>query len=385
MLPSIAQAEPVDAVSAARWSSLVAAIQRLSAAHDLDEIVEIVRVSAREISGADGVTFVLRDEDRCHYVAESAISPLWTGQKFPMSACISGWCMLNGATAVIPDIYADARVPADAYRLTFVKSLVMTPVRVENPIAAIGAYWARYEEPAAETVSLLETLARSTATAIANVQLVASLTASEQTARRQLEIQRLLLEELNHRVKNTLATVQAIAKQTLRRMRDPAAFVAGFEGRLQALSRSHELFTRTTWTGADLAELIQEQLAIGQENAEQIRLCGPKAMLEPQMAQHVGLVLHELATNARKHGALSAPGGRVDISWSLSERPELALRWAEGGGPPVRPPEKTGFGMIMIERGLRHIGAEAKVSFGREGVCCDMLLPLRKAAESPLH
>ena len=385
-LSSASAEPPCDGGLSARWSHLVGAIQRLSCARDLDEIVEIIRVAARDVSGADGVTFVLREGDFCCYVAENAISPLWTGKKFPLSACVSGWCMLNASTAVIPDIYADARVPADAYRLTFVKSLVMTPVRAEAAVAAIGAYWAKCAQPAPETVSLLETLARSTATAIANVQLINSFAASEMMARRQLETQQLLLDELNHRVKNTLATVQAIAKQTLRAAPDPAAFAADFEGRLQALSRAHEVFSRTIWTGVELAELIDEQLAIGHgEVAERIRACGPSVMLAPKIAQHFGLVLHELATNARKHGALSSPGGKVDISWSISaaDASELSLLWRERGGPPVRPPERKGFGSKLIERGLRHIGARAKLTFAPAGACCDVLLPLQDAGKNP--
>ena len=106
------RAEPVaETPPPERWSRLVTAIETLSSARTLDEIVEIVRSTARDIAGADGVTFVLRDGDLCHYVAEDAISPLWAGQRFPISACISGWCMLTGSTAVIPDIYADPRIP----------------------------------------------------------------------------------------------------------------------------------------------------------------------------------------------------------------------------------------------------------------------------------
>ena len=169
-----------------RWLCLAAAIERLSAARSLDEIIEIVRTSAGLIAEADGVTFVLRDGDQCHYVAEKAISPLWTGLRFPMTSCISGWCILNKRTAVIPDIYADPRVPHDAYRRTFVNSLIMAPVRVEEPLGAIGAYWAEKRAPDPETVKLLETLARSASTAMANIQLFSSLVASEAQARQQL-------------------------------------------------------------------------------------------------------------------------------------------------------------------------------------------------------
>ena len=138
-----------------RWLRLVVAIERLSAARSLDEIVEIIRTSAGLIAEADGVSFVLRDGDRCHYVAEKAISPLWAGLRFPMASCLSGWCMLNKCTAVIPDIYADSRVPHDVYRPTFVNSLVMVPIRVEEPLGVIGAYWAEKRAADPETVKLL--------------------------------------------------------------------------------------------------------------------------------------------------------------------------------------------------------------------------------------
>src|SRR5215467_12485878 len=107
---------------------LVATVQELSLARDLDTVMKIVRSAARALTHADGATFVLRDGDRCFYADEDAISPLWKGQRFPMSACISGWVMLNREPAVIEDIYADPRIPAEAYRPTFVKSLAMVPI-----------------------------------------------------------------------------------------------------------------------------------------------------------------------------------------------------------------------------------------------------------------
>jgi len=121
---------------------LVEAVQQLSLARTVAAIQEIVRHAAREIAWADGATFVLRDKECCFYADEDAISPLWKGQRFPMSACISGWTMLHSEPAVIPDIYRDSRVPIDAYRPTFVRSLVMVPIRTESPIGAIGNYWA---------------------------------------------------------------------------------------------------------------------------------------------------------------------------------------------------------------------------------------------------
>ena len=149
-----------------KWLALVSVVERLSAAEDLQAIIGIVRDAARRVSGADGVTFVLRDGDQCHYVEENAIGPLWKGRRFPLTACISGWCMLNREPAVIPDIYVDPRIPHDAYRPTFVKSLIMAPVRPEAPLGAIGSYWATEREFTPGDLALIEGLARATTAAV---------------------------------------------------------------------------------------------------------------------------------------------------------------------------------------------------------------------------
>jgi signal transduction histidine kinase len=186
------------------WLLLIDAIERLSGAAVLDEVVDIVRGAARRIAGADGATFVLRAGDRCHYVDEDAIGPLWKGQTFPMSACISGWAMLNRQTAVVPDIYADPRIPHDAYRPTFVKSLVMVPVRQDDPLAAIGLYWAHHHRPGADELTRLESLARATATAIANVSLRGSLSQAAEAAQAQAAEIRSLYEQTRREQDNRL-------------------------------------------------------------------------------------------------------------------------------------------------------------------------------------
>lgn len=154
---------------------LVEIVTQLSLARSLDAIVDIVKTAARQLNGADGATFVLRDGDLCHYVAEDAIGPLWQGKRFPLRACISGWAMAERQAAVVPDIYADPRIPVDAYRPTFVKSLVMVPIRAEAPIGAIGNYWARPHEASADEVSLIQALADSTSLALENLELYQSL------------------------------------------------------------------------------------------------------------------------------------------------------------------------------------------------------------------
>ncbi len=154
---------------------LVAVIHALAQVRTLDEIMKIVRRAARDLSGADGATFVLRDNGFCYYADEDAIGPLWKGKRFPLTSCISGWSMLNKQPVAIPDIYQDSRIPIDAYRPTFVKSLVMVPIHQSAPVGAIGTYWADEHQAEPEQISLLQALADTTAVAIENVNLFNSL------------------------------------------------------------------------------------------------------------------------------------------------------------------------------------------------------------------
>lgn len=163
------------AVLGTQTARLITAIQELSLARSLEEISAIVRSAARFLTGADGATFVLRDGEQCHYADEDAIAPLWKGKRFPMSACISGWVMLNRQAAVIEDIYADPRIPTDAYRPTFVKSLAMVPIRTIAPVGAIGNYWASPRRPTESELALLVALADSTSIAMENVAVYSEL------------------------------------------------------------------------------------------------------------------------------------------------------------------------------------------------------------------
>ncbi|KFE66129.1 ATP-binding protein [Hyalangium minutum] len=150
---------------------LISVVQELSLAHDLPSIMTIVKRAARELTGADGATFVLRDGPYCYYADEDAVGPLWKGKRFPLETCISGWSMLHRQAAIIEDIYVDPRIPTDAYAPTFVKSLVMVPIRTVSPVGAIGNYWARKRLASPEEVRLLAALADSTSVAMENVQL----------------------------------------------------------------------------------------------------------------------------------------------------------------------------------------------------------------------
>lgn len=150
---------------------LVATVERLAGAKSELEVADIVRTAARALTGADGVSVVLKKKDRVHYVDEDAVGPLWKGQDFPIEACISGWAILHRETVVIEDITGDPRIPLAAYQPTFVKSLAMAPVGLPNPIAAIGAYWGTQRRPTDDEVQALEVMARAAAVALENTRL----------------------------------------------------------------------------------------------------------------------------------------------------------------------------------------------------------------------
>jgi len=192
------------------------------------------------------------------------------------------------------------------------------------------------------------------------------------------ETQRLLIGELNHRVKNTLATVQAIASQSLRRANSMDQFKQNFSGRLQSLSRAHSLLSATTWECAGLRTLIADQLAIGTASEDRLTLSGPDTELSPELALRFALVLHELTTNAHKHGALVGADGRVEISWTVTDQ-VLSLDWAETGGPPVQMRDYRGFGSELIEGSLVPCGGRAEAEFRPEGIRWSIVLPLNGA------
>ncbi len=198
--------------------------------------------------------------------------------------------------------------------------------------------------------------------------------------------QTLLIHELNHRVKNILAMVQAIAAQTLSTAATPQAARAALEQRLIALSGAHDVLTRESWDGAELEDVIVGAIGHHQEQpGERFRLSGPRVRLGPKMAVSLTMALHELATNAVKYGALSAAEGHVEIVWAIersSEGMDLRLAWSEHGGPVVAPPNQTGFGTRLISRSLAAECGSAKLSFPPEGARCRISLTLPVGGEN---
>ncbi len=193
--------------------------------------------------------------------------------------------------------------------------------------------------------------------------------------------QKLMIDELNHRVKNTLATVQSIAIQTARSNTDPASFAETFQSRIMALSHTHNLLTQSHWEGADLRAILEHETeAYG---PTRISLNGPPVSLEPAVVLSLGMIFHELATNAAKYGALHAPDGRILIDWGLADQRDrkLKLSWREIGGPKVTAPERRGFGSRLIERNIRHdLAGEIDLVYAADGLIAELTVPLDRTA-----
>ncbi len=200
------------------------------------------------------------------------------------------------------------------------------------------------------------------------------------TERRQAEErQELLMAELSHRVKNTLATVLSIGQQTRRRHADTDSFWRSFEGRLRALSATHNLLADHYWEWVQLSEVIQHEVTPYAQEPQDVTIDGPAIDLRPKAALALALVFHELATNAAKYGAFCQGGGHLDVRWSLSDgdAPRIRLTWKERGGPKTSVPESHGFGTTLIKRSLAYeIQGETRLYFEPDGLRCDMEFPL---------
>lgn len=487
--------------------ALTIVIRRLASAKSLPEVMEIVTHAARAMLAADGITFVLRDGEQCYYAEEDSIGPLWKGRRFPMSACISGWCMMHGRAVNIADIYDDERIPEDAYRPTFVKSLAMVPVRREEPIAALGAYWAKPHKASASELELLQTIANATALSIAYVQLretqssgfwrrlsrqlstlpirrsaqldpwsplsgskwsqrtraiaigiafaaaaflvrlpltllvgyelpyatfyvavalsvvvagpfggaaalitggiagnlvfvepagtfhlggthlgslllygvvacalIALTNKLVATSRREKELNRklqLVGGELQHRIKNFITVVQAIAIQTGRSSTDTADFDAKFTKRLEALSGAQALIDSPQHSTAGLAMLIQRILAPFNVGDRVAVAMNDDIRVNEDVAVGVALVLNELATNALKYGSLSDDKGSVSIE-AKRQGDRASIVWREEGGPKVSRPSRRGFGTRLIRSAIPRDRGTTEIEYRASGVTCRM-------------
>jgi signal transduction histidine kinase len=350
--PDVAPPTPPARVVRAQLSAterLVQVAQELSHARELREIMAVVRDAARELTGADGATFVLRDGDQCFYAEENAIRPLWKGRRFPLANCISGWTMLHGEAAVIEDIYADPRIPQDAYRPTFVKSLAMVPIRSSAPVGAIGNYWAEQHRASEGEVKLLKALADLTSLAMENVQLYG---------------------QLQQRVREAGDAVRAreeFISIAAHELRTPLTALLLQLQRLEGLSRSRpaanqdprvpESAARAVASAQRLAALVDSLLDASQLTEESLQLKAEEldlVQVAREVLERLTLVAQRAGCELLLLGACSVPGrwDRLRVEQLLTHL--LSNAFAYGRGKPVR---------VTLER----VGEAAHVEVSDQG------------------
>ena len=370
------------------WATdhLIAVIQQLSLARDLAGITSIVRHAARQLTGADGATFVLRDGPHCYYADEDAIAPLWKGRRFPLEACISGWAMLNQTEAIIEDVYADPRIPVEAYRPTFVKSLVMVPIRTAAPIGAIGNYWATPHRATDDEIRLLRALANSTSIAMENVQLYA-----ERARTERLRAVGSMAAGITHDLNNILHPL-GLQLQLLDRQvdRDPAGAKESIEEMAKVVKLGNEIMERLRVFVRSDREAVQ-LCDLGAAARDAVEICRPRI----RENSHLEVVVERTdapPARVRRSELVSALVNLiVNACEAMADGGRIALRagntndqaWVEvdDNGPGMPPeirkhvldeffttkPNGTGLGLAVVSTFVQQSGGGVEVDseFGR--------------------
>jgi two-component system CheB/CheR fusion protein len=311
--------------------SLVPVFRDLSFARELPRVARIVRRAARRQTRADGVSFILRDRDCCHYYDEEAIAPLWKGRRFPIDQCISGWVMRHRQAVVIPDIYADDRIPHDAYRPTFVKSLAVVPVRKDDPIAAIGAYWADHHAATHDEVELLQAVADAAALALENVQLYSDLQAAlarERSAREAAEQSVRLKDEFLAVLSHELRTPLNVIQGWLWQIDQPDATVEQRRRAVEIVSRNTSLQIR----------LVEDLLDTSRAMAGKLRL-NPRPLCISEMCEMIAEQARPVAASKGLRLATETPATPIAVTGDPDRLHQVvsnllanAIKFTEAGG-----------------------------------------------------
>ncbi len=243
---------------------LLKVVQELSATHDIQSVMDIVRHSVRELTGSDGATFVLRDGNYCYYAEEDAITPLWKGNRFSMDICISGWVMMNRQPTIIEDIYIDSRIPIDVYKKTFVQSLAMVPIKTKDPIGAIGCYWSEKYKPTPEQIKVLQVLADTAAIAMDNINYQNDIASKA--------------KQLEEAMDGTMMTIAKMVEQK-------DLYTSGHQRRVSIIAFD-----------------IAKEMGLSQENCELIRRAG---------------IIHDIGKIGIPSELLSKPGKLTNVEFNL--------------------------------------------------------------------
>jgi two-component sensor histidine kinase len=358
---------------------------RLIASATMEQALDEILAAANLLHGAKHGRVQLHDAERGHLEMVASrgfepgifdiIRPVKPGDRFASAQALS-----SRKPVVIEDVetdedYAPYREKA---RIGGYRAMLATPLISSGGemIGVLSTYFPHPHRPSKREMRISEIYARQAANVAARFR-------AEKALRKTEETLRLANRELYHRSKNLLAVIQSIAGQTLRATRDPEKFLEAFTGRLLAIDRAQSLLTGAGHQGVGIRNLIQEQAIIDPESERRFVISGPDVLLDPQLSLNLGLVFHELATNARKYGALSEAAGRIAIGWRIETRADsrlLRLEWKESGGPQVTSPAGTGFGTVLIERVARSAeAAEAGIRFLPQGIVCTLCVFLPPA------
>lgn len=309
---------------------LIDVARALAIAPDVERVGAIVKVAARALLGADGVTFVLREGDLVLYADEDAISPLWQGTRFPASACVSGWAMAHRTTVAIEDVYADPRVPHDAYRPTFVKSMLMVPVLTTVPVAAIGAYWAARHAPTTRESALLEAIAGFAAAALERARL-------ERELRGAVALRDDLLGIAAHELRTPL-TVLNLAVGGVARALDAAD--------LEAARRAGERVQRGTERLVRLVEMLLDSTRLAQL---EIPLALERVELGPLVARVVEGLRHHERVSVQAEPGLWGEWDRARLEQVVANLVGNALKFGEGKPVRVTVSASAGSARLAVE------------------------------------
>lgn len=365
----------------------------LAADLDLERLAQTVTNAATDLSGAQfGALFYNVVDDKGGRHTHYTVSGMSRDglSRFPMPRNTEAFVPIFGGKGIVrsDDIRSDPRYAENELNAAEpddepkVASYLAVPVISRSGTVLGGLFFghARAGVFTERAERLVAGIASQAAVAIDNAQLFRSAQIEIEERLRVEKRQSLLLAELNHRVKNTLAIVQSIATQTLRHADSPEAFRAGFEARVMALAEAHNLLTDSNWAGASLRDIVNRVLTpyAGDERPRH-RIPQTDVRVGPKTAVSLVMAFHELATNAAKYGALSTGTGTVKVDWNVvaeTTPPRLVMGWEETGGPPVTEPTRKGFGSRLI-RGLAHeTSGHVQMEFARTGLVCRFDIPL---------
>lgn len=370
----------------------------LAAELDHEKIVQLVTDAGVGITGAQFGAFFYNlvneaGESYMLYSLSGVDRSHFDGFPMPRNTAVFAPTFAGQGVVRSADITADPRYGHNAPRSGMpaghlpVRSYLAVPVVSRSGEVLGGLFFGHAETGmfSEDAEELVRGVAGQAAVALDNARLYRAAQDELARRRRSEEQQQLLINELNHRVKNTLATVQSIVAQTSRSSESAETLRRSLEGRLLALSAAHDLLTRRNWEGADLQDVAKRALvAFSPAVGARVSIEGPSIMLSPQQALAISMALHELGTNAVKYGALSGPAGKVSVTWAGTGE-GWRLTWLESGGPPVAAPVSRGFGSRLLEWGLaRDLHGAVHLTFPRDGVQCVIDAPRASLATSDL-